>query len=185
MCMRRNEIINKLIKEKGYKTYLEIGVDNPNNCFNLIEAEKKIGVDPEKGGTIRCTSDQFFERFDQKFDIIFIDGLHHDYQAEKDIENSLKSLNPGGTIVVHDLDPKSEIEQRVPREVGIWTGNVWRAWAKLRATKRSLTMYAIDTDHGVGVIRRGRQSLYTGPYETFNDFKNNREEILNIKKKVF
>ena len=39
--MQRFDIINNLIKEKGYKSYLEIGVQN-GVCFENIVCEKKI-----------------------------------------------------------------------------------------------------------------------------------------------
>ena len=39
------------------------------------------------------TSDEYFKKFKDKFDLIFIDGLHHYNQVEKDIYNSLEILN--------------------------------------------------------------------------------------------
>ena len=45
----------------------------PNQCY-------KISVDPEKNSehlTHEMTSDEFFEQNTDKFDVIFIDGLHH------------------------------------------------------------------------------------------------------------
>ncbi len=180
--MRRNEVINKLIEMNGYTSYLEIGVDNPNNCFNLIQCQRKVGVDPNRGGTVKATSDTFFRTNKEKFDIGFIDGLHHAPQVIKDVENLLRVLNTGGAIVVHDICPKSELMQRVPRETGEWTGDAWKAWAYFRATKRNLKMIAIDSDHGIGIIKRGRQTLYTGKYDTYDDYVENRKEILNLKK---
>ena len=44
--MDRIEIINSLIKKNNYKTYLEIGVRNPDDCFNHIVCNKKHSVDP-------------------------------------------------------------------------------------------------------------------------------------------
>ena len=38
--------------------------------------KKKIGVDPVSGGNLRMTSDHFFKENKEKFDLIFIDGLH-------------------------------------------------------------------------------------------------------------
>ena len=55
--------------------YLEIGCDD-NICFNSIPVIDKIGVDPDRGGNIKDTSDNFFKNNKKFFDVIFIDGLH-------------------------------------------------------------------------------------------------------------
>lgn len=44
----------------------------------------------------------------QKFDLVFIDGLHHSDQVLKDINNSLSFLEPNGVIMCHDILPSSE-----------------------------------------------------------------------------
>ena len=43
--MNRYDIINELINKHNYKTYLEIGVRNPDECFNLINCETKHSLD--------------------------------------------------------------------------------------------------------------------------------------------
>ena len=76
-------------------SYLEIGCDN-NICFNSIPVSDKIGVDPDRGGNIKDTSDNFFKNNKKNFDVIFIDGLHIFEQCRKDVINSLKVLNKNG-----------------------------------------------------------------------------------------
>ncbi len=75
---KRYELINYLIKKYGYKRYLEIGIDNPSNCYARIECQSKTSVDPFKGksgcGHFRMTSNQFFEENICDFDIIFVDS---------------------------------------------------------------------------------------------------------------
>ena len=44
--MNRYDIINNLIQKYDYKTYLEIGVRNSDECFNLVNCEIKHSVDP-------------------------------------------------------------------------------------------------------------------------------------------
>ena len=67
-----------------------------------------IGVDPDIGGTIRLTSDKFFDEFNKnKFDIIFLDGLHTYKQTKKDLINALKVLNKNGVIVLDDFIPRN------------------------------------------------------------------------------
>ena len=84
----RSKIIQDIISKQKYKNYLEIGCDNDEN-FSHIAIENKIGVDPLKGGTLRMTSDEFFQKNLENFDIIFLDGLHTYDQTIKDINNAL------------------------------------------------------------------------------------------------
>ena len=76
--MFRWEIINKYIKEKKFKSYLEIGIKNKNFNFNKIECENKVGVDPDYKSKAEyiLTSDNFFKINKNKFDCIFIDGFY-------------------------------------------------------------------------------------------------------------
>ena len=53
------DIVQNIIEKKNYKKYLEIGCFD-NELFNHINCQKKVGVDPDSGGTVRKTSDQFF-----------------------------------------------------------------------------------------------------------------------------
>jgi hypothetical protein len=182
--MKRTDIINHLIKKNNYKRYLEIGVRNPDENLNKITVEHKDGVDPAGNCNYPIPSDDFFNQLDidVKYDIIFIDGLHLDYQVEQDITNSLKHLNQGGTIVMHDCSPIKEEHQVEEYVVGkTWNGTTWKAYVKFRMTDENLSMYVVDTDHGVGVITKGKQTLY--PKSDVLDFKllnENRKEILNL-----
>lgn len=179
----RWDIINQLIKDNGYQSYLEIGVYNKAWNFDKIKCKKKVGVDPNKsvGATFALTSDDFFAQNKEKFDIIFIDGLHHYEQVSKDIHNSLNALNAGGSIVVHDCNPTTKEMQQVPRIQGEWTGDVWRAWIEYRLYE-NLSMKVYDVDYGVGVIQRGNQQPFRieGKDLTYENFAVNKKEWLNL-----
>ena len=56
----RWDLINYLINKNNYLSYLEIGCDD-DILFKKIKIKSKIGVDPLSGGTIRKTSNDFFE----------------------------------------------------------------------------------------------------------------------------
>jgi len=160
--MKRWDIINKYIKKNGYKDYLEIGLQS-GLCRDNIVVKNKTTVDPDvrsDNPTHTMTSDEFFAQNKNKFDVIFIDGLHHGDQVLKDIENSLAVLKDGGMIFCHDMLPNSEIVQAVPRKQAIWTGNCWQAWAKLKGTRKNLSMFIVEDDWGVGVIKRGKQKTH-------------------------
>jgi SAM-dependent methyltransferase len=195
--MLRYDIINKLIKKINAKTYLEIGLDSGGN-FIKIECEEKFSVDPadpEAGGdewdegqyvlakpTHIMTSDEFFLQNTKTFDLIFVDGLHHAHQIEKDINNALDCLNEGGFVVCHDMSPTSVEGQAVPRAQACWTGDCWKAWVKIRSENSNLSMYVIDTDWGVGVIQRGNQELINleGQSLEYSNLEKNRQKWLNL-----
>ena len=163
----RSEIIQKIIDNKNYENYLEVGCDKDEN-FSKINIKKKIGVDPLQGGTLRMTSDDFFKKNKEKFDLIFLDGLHTYEQTIKDIDNSLKVLNNQGVVIIHDCLPKKIWNQIVPRVYGHWNGDVWKAIVHSRTYNYADT-YTCIADHGLGIIfkRKNRDLL-----ELKKDFKN-------------
>jgi len=180
--MLRTELINLLCYKTKAKKYLEIGINDGVN-LNNIQCEYKVGVDPNplSPATYHVTSDDFFANNTETFDVIFIDGLHHADQVLRDINNSLKFLNKGGYIVCHDMNPSSEIMQRVPQEVPEWTGDCWKAWVKLRSSHPELRMYVVDTDYGCGVIERGHGSMLQVNEElTWDSLCKNRDYWLNL-----
>ena len=124
----RTALINYIICNHPLGTnlnYLEIGTAS-NLTFNSIPIIDKTGVDPDMGGNVRLTSDDFFKSQDKNFDLIFIDGLHTYEQVKKDFINSLKVINKGGIIILDDMIPKNWREQQTPRVQSEWTGDVWK-----------------------------------------------------------
>lgn len=181
--MNRIEIINGLIKKNGYKSYLEIGVQ-AGHCFSQIACDSKIGVDPDQSSaaTIHMTSDDFFKDNKETFDIIFIDGLHHADQVEKDILNSLMSLSEGGTIVMHDCLPTTKRMQEIPLQEQVeWTGDTWRAFLEIRRYLSDVEMCVVDCDWGCGIIKRGQQETINLPASpTYEEFQLNKKAWMNI-----
>jgi glycosyltransferase involved in cell wall biosynthesis len=140
---QRHEVINSVTKSDN--KYLEIGVEFGYTFLNT-HFSLKIGVDPDpKCDTetnkliIKCNSDDFFLTLDtnKKFDVIFIDGMHHCENVLRDFNNSIKVLNLKGIILIDDILPLNYNEQlKIPikhyYENGIlkygeeWTGDVWK-----------------------------------------------------------
>ena len=182
--INRWDLIKRIIKEKRFNSYLEIGCDD-DYSFSQIEVEKKIGVDPYSGGNYKGTSDEFFLRNSDCFDCIFIDGLHEYDQVYKDIINSLKFLNEGGIILLHDCLPASVHQQAVPRYKKIWNGDVWKAIVNIRtnADYDTITCYI---DHGVSIIRKqknvDRLNLNIDNFKNlkFKDFYYNYKKYMRL-----
>lgn len=181
--MTRTEIIQKLIDERGYKSYLEIGVFRNDN-FNKIKCDMKLSVDPdpEAKADLCMTSDEFFEEIagyqcNDEFDIVFIDGLHEHNQVWRDINNSLQHLKQGGVIVMHDCMPTSEHTARwdnKSHQDEEWYGDVYKAYIKAH-TELPYEVYVISEDCGCGIIDTSKprqRPLHIIDMETltFNDY---------------
>ena len=151
---KRHAFVNKALHKFKNPNYLEIGVAD-NDLFNAIplKLSNKYGVDPVSGGNFRMTSDDFFlKNSNLKFDVIFIDGLHHYKQVQKDLINSINFLNENGIIMIHDMLPRNSFEEHVPRKNKIWTGDVWKVGVEL-INSSNFDFRIINIDCGIGLIK--------------------------------
>lgn len=182
--MNRVILIQSLMKQKGLKNYLEIGVFN-GHVFFRIKSTFKIAVDPEFqfdalrkiGKTIinpynifnkyiSKTSDDFFEQdaprlFEKKnIEISLIDGMHEYQYALRDVENILKYLGDDGVIIMHDCNPVTKEaaitfdEWKALGMKGQWNGDVWKAIVHLRSLRKDIDVFVLDCDFGLGVITK-------------------------------
>jgi len=179
----RWDLIDYLIKKNNYLNYLEIGCDD-DQLFSKVKIKNKIGVDPVSGGNVRKNSDDFFLENKDKFDLVFIDGLHIYEQVKKDIINSLKCLNENGIILVHDCMPDSLSKQAVPRYKMKWNGDVWKAIVDLRQ-REDLDIFTCEIDQGIGIITKRKNSSIlklNKPAKNlkFKDYYYNYKEYLRI-----
>ena len=179
----RLDLIKRTIIKNNYQSYLEIGCDD-DNIFNSINI-KKIGVDPFCGGNFRGTSDEFFSQNKNKFDCIFIDGLHIYEQVKKDILNSIDCLNENGIIILHDCLPQTISAQAVPRYRYLWNGDVWKAVVEAR-TWHHVNTVTVLIDQGVSIIKKNKNTdilkIKVQNFESikFEDFYNNHKEYMRI-----
>jgi len=183
--MKKEKVINDLIEKHNLKSYLEIGSQSFYS-FGEVDCDKKVAVDPNatKGHTklVPVTSDKFFESNEDKFDIVFIDGLHESGQVERDIVNAMRCINKGGFIVLHDCYPHKFEHQQVPRISRIWNGDVWRAFVGFRKKYPNIKSYCYPFDYGVGVIEYSGDDIETG-FSTdidYDFFKENADDLLNL-----
>lgn len=172
--------LNKLIEERGYTSFLEIGYGTGTN-FNSIQVKEKTTVDPniptDPGVTpgdnfFTGDSDSFFDQLDgrKKYDIIFIDGLHHADQLEKDITNAWQHLKKGGAIVLHDVNPANKEMTIVPRHTKQWTGDVYRAFDGLVTSFPELKWKVDPEDFGLAVIEYDKDVKIGTPFVSGIDF---------------
>ncbi len=195
----RTKIINDITKLFIECNYLEIGVRNPNDNFNKINAKYKTSVDPgiefhSNPVDFKLTSDDFFEHLNLKevkksFDVIFIDGLHTADQVKKDIENSLTHLSPNGFIVLHDCNPPTEWHARERYEFTLspagkaWNGTTWKAYVD---AKQKMNACCVDADWGVGILSKNiifknAPTLEENIFFDYSYLERNRNNLLNLK----
>lgn len=205
--MNRLEALQKIIDKKNYKSYLEIGVAAGHVLCNLKNLDKVYGVDIEllypmsvyklrqkmdDQGIFEMSSDDFFEIFKEKVDLVFIDAGHSFSQVIRDIENSLWHLNDGGIIMVHDCNPphkaaaieaesyEEAAEKAGPGWTGEWCGDVWKSAVLYPQMK------VLDCDYGLGILNK---ILPVGSFVppvcienlTYYDLEKDRVEMLKLK----
>lgn len=172
----KEQIINRIISDNGLKSYLEIGYQQ-GKSFEKIKCERKAAVDPAVNCDFRMTSDEFFERNTEKWDLVFIDGDHTFKQVEKDLINAWQVAK---WVVLHDCNPRNYITQAVPRVSREWYGDVWRVVVGFNETyENKITVY--NTDCGVGVVKvEGEIKPGIASNITFADFEKRKTQLLNL-----
>jgi hypothetical protein len=186
MDFNRLYFINRLVKEKKFKSYLEIGVFL-GKVFFYVSASKKIAVDPEfRFGAYRKfkrifkkinnlwarfyakTSDDFFAQdaprifSNQQLDICLVDGMHEYGFALRDVENSLRYLQKNGVIIMHDCNPQTAQaairfeDWKANNFQGTWNGDVWKSIMHLRSTRNDINVFVLDCDEGLGIVTFGK-----------------------------
>jgi hypothetical protein len=150
----RIDIINFILSLIKGHSYLEIG-SGDHSCFKEINCPIKEDIEPNPTSgvvpTYKMPSDEAFFRILKKYDMIFIDGLHHCDQVAQDVYNACQHLNPGGFIVLHDCIPEKEPEQNRTPTGGSWTGDVWKFQAWL--VKHFENVWTIPENWGCGIIQ--------------------------------
>ena len=116
----RHRAVNRLLSLYDQPRYLEIGVAR-GDTFDKVNAPLKVAVDPKfrfdhveaqranPGTTYHdVTSDEYFGKHveaTEKFDVIYLDGLHTFEQTLRDLNNALEHLEPHGVILIDDVRP--------------------------------------------------------------------------------
>lgn len=181
--MTRVDIINSFIEKRAYRSYLEVSSD-ATVSFDAIKCKSKRRFTPGVGSG----SDDFFAKNSDKFDVIFVDGVHQCEQALRDIQNAIAALSPHGVVVVHDcLPPTAEMASDVPITGGRpWCGDVFRAVSWFFSKSRYMC-YAVAADLGVGVIDTSRDAIDCIKFPhasmldlTYEEFSCNRVALAHI-----
>jgi hypothetical protein len=155
---------------------------------------------------VETTSDEFFAKHHNLLaqsgvTVALIDGLHTYEQSLRDVQNTIRYLNDGGLIVMHDCNPTSpskaypaasyEQFRKTHKTHFLWCGDVWKTIAHLRCTRTDLEVFVLKCDFGLGVIRRGQAEsvLECQPDDirkwTYADLARDRKRVLNTKEPAY
>lgn len=198
--MNRINILNELIKKHGFTKFCEIGTQ-AGHCLNGVNCEIKVGVDPDRSSAanIFLTSDEYFKqnkeidfvveypdrtgfKVPKKFNIYWIDGLHHSDTVYRDILNAFDALEEGGFVCCHDMLPTNYHMTEIPlTDQDSWTGDCYKAFVKLRTERDDIQFTVVDTDWGCAILRKGSSELLkiSEPIE-YEGFVKNRNHWMNV-----
>lgn len=159
--MQRKDIIISVINTFGFNTYLEVGLRDKTGVFNHIPCKIKysVDIDPKSKPCYCGTSDSFFAQSiieDIKWDCIFIDAWHTADFVYRDLMNSVKHLNPGGVIFLHDVLP-TKYEYTLENKQDCQTA--WKVVPYVLKHHPELRICCIsEHDAGMGVVVRGNRT---------------------------
>lgn len=173
--MLHTDVINDIIRQLHIDSYLEVGTFNRAHNFDQINCARKYCVDPDPNAKADFigTSDAFFKQNTDRFGLIFIDGLHHKDQVEKDFINANMALSDGGIVCMHDTNPPTEITTCVPRgSQREWCGDVYEFICKLDGDFRT-----VMADYGLTMVGKLTCRITDKKY-SWQEFSDNRATIL-------
>lgn len=181
----RKRAVQGLLKLFPEPSYLEIGV-NEGATFTKVKARRKVAVDPaflfdvpeaaaaHPGSEFHeITSDEYFGTVvdpDERFDVIYLDGLHTFEQTLRDFTNAVHHLAPHGAIVIDDVCPVSYLASLPDRENYFrvrdflevtdksWMGDVYRLVFFVETFYQHMSYATIADNHGQAVIWRERRT---------------------------
>ena len=167
----KGDVVNRLVRQFGFKRYLEYNKLDGGKCFSEVVCESKtLAFIPEQayldgpaterllrttaavGTRDILTLPQLLERHaGERFDIILYDPVHVRPEVDEVARALPALLNPGGILIVHDCNPVNEAMTSVQRCPGAWVGETYKAFALLRHHNpgRALT---VDEDFGCGLV---------------------------------
>lgn len=180
----RHRAVQGLLDLFDQPSYLEIGV-NTGATFTKIKAARKVAVDPKflfdtkaerkrepHASFHEITSDAYFGTVidpTERFDVIYLDGLHTFEQTLRDFTAALHYLTPTGVILIDDVAPVSYLASlpdrdnyfKVRTHLGVtdksWMGDVYRLVFFIQTFYQHLSYATIADNHGQAIVWRERR----------------------------
>jgi len=167
-------ILNKVITDNHFSTYLELGLHNPYEKFFEIECNHKLAVGQS---TIRNwfdinfyygTTQDFFNQNHQLYDLIILDNTLYADEILRDISVAIKHLSNEGFLVLHKTQPKED------------TGDAWKAIRGLISQAGDLFEFkTLQYDEGITFIKPLSKVEIEFYYQDFNYEQDFNIQLLN------
>lgn len=158
------QIIASILNASNFDSYLELGIGY-GVCLRHISAAcpgarvTAVDVRPlpgyDKGipanridWRIGVTTDEFFDKNEDRFDAVFIDADHSSKQVRIDFDNAVKCLNPDGIIFLHDTYPPN-VEFTVPNRCS----DSFKVYLDLSANHQLFEVVNLPTFCGLTIVR--------------------------------
>lgn len=204
--------VNRVAEHIGGASYLEIGVFK-GKTFNNVHFPRQVAVDPYFGfdvaefardgvDFVAKTSDDYFATVNngEKFDVVFLDGLHNFQQTFRDFCNALACANDKTVWLIDDVLP-SDVYSALPiaaeargfrKRAGInsnaWHGDVFKVIYLIHDFFPTLSYVCFSTGgNPQALVWRKPRAAFSPLYKTveaiermsyFDLLKN--EQVLNL-----
>ena len=178
-------MLNQILSLFEEPHYLEIGV-NSGDTFFALRAHYKVAVDPAfmfavdeakrrdpNSNFYRVESDVYFGNCiasHERFDVIYLDGLHTVEQTLRDFCNAITFLKSGGIIVIDDVVPNSYHASLPDLKTAIiarnharsqdasWMGDVYRLVFFIQSFFQQYRYATVAENHGQLVVWQSQRS---------------------------
>lgn len=182
--MTRSAVVNAVLSLFEKPRYLEVGV-NTGETFFAVSADHKVAVDPvfrfdvramaakETGACFHAVeSDVYFGSIAspwERFDVIYLDGLHTLEQTLRDFCNAIAYLKHDGVIIIDDVVPNSyhaslpdlrmalDLRAYLRSTDGSWMGDVYRLVLFIDTFFQQFSHATVIENHGQLIVWPSRR----------------------------
>ena len=189
--MNRNDVINLIFDKYNFQSYLHIGAPSDEILYE-IKAPIKQGVT----SILTQYNETFFDSgsndffascpLEQKYDVIYIEGIYVFEQVYSDIQNAKARLSESGFIIIGGINPPTE-SCTVPLQhytSGAWLGQAYKAYIRSKYEEPDWAGFALDLDFGYGILTPQHilenRRFVLGSALSWAKFEEFRKELLQL-----
>jgi len=165
------DLINRIAKLRGYRSYLEICTAYTGHRYGEIDRDLlttchrmmyRCPAGHSDGMRVDFRSDELdtteciraISTRGRRYDIILVDPWHEYATSLRDLGEALNLITEDGTVVVHDCLPPAEAIAQPTFTEGDWCGLTYKAYLDFVVAQPTFEYRTVDIDYGCGVIRK-------------------------------